>query len=261
MAGPLGINAVSKGKLFSTPKPQRQDPNLFAPDPTLRQPSSDFLNAFLKNPQSITNLLPPTSSLQQQTGDLWGSFLKNLLGKPPGQGVLDAATPIFERNLQLGADTLRQSGPRFASNTERLIANQGREATQDFNLFTQQVMQEGLNQQMAGLTGAGGFANQQQGMNLNFLLPLMQQMFGTAFGAGGLTQPGVVTQAQPWWQQLLNAGSQVGGIVTGMGGGKQGSATPTQLGTTSINPTTNWIQNGGSANPDWFNLPRPSYLR
>lgn len=224
MAGPAAIAKVGgKGisQIFKTPAPQRLDPNLTAPDPSLRLPSSEFLQAFLKNPSSILSLLPQTSALQQQGN----SFLQNLLKQTPGQGVLDAATPIFNRNLQQGADILRQSGPRFNSNTERLVANQGQQALQDFNLFSQQVMQEGVNQQ---LTGAG-LVNQQRGLDLSFLGPLMQQFFGTAFGAGGLTQPGTVTQAQPWWQQLLNAGSQVGGIATGLGGGKQGSATPTTV--------------------------------
>src|SRR3990167_3684447 len=247
MAGPAAAFGASKGA-FKTPAPKRLDPNLTVPAPELRNPSIDFLRSFMQNPQSFSQgLLPPTSALQQQTSDVWSNFLSqpnaatranqqanpfltNLLSSTPGQGVLDAATPIFNRNLQQGADTLRQAGPRFNSNTERLIANQGQQAMQDFNLFSQQVMQQGINQQLqgagllgtlgtgadqstlAGLTGAGGFANQQQGQIMQFLGPLMSQFFGAGFTGGGLNQQPTVTQAQPWWQQALNAGRQIAGI-------------------------------------------------
>ena len=228
----MGVKGAKKTGVFDTPKPQRQDPSLFAPDPQLRGPSSQFLQWFLQDPtKALSGLIPQqTSALQQQTSDAWSNFLAQ---GNPGQGVLDAATPVFQRNLQLGADTLRQAGPRFASNTERLVANQGQQAMQDFNLFGQQVLQEGVNQQIAGLTGAGNFANTGQQNIMSFLGPLFQQMFGSAFQAGGLTQPGTVTQAQPWWQQVLNVGSQVAGIATGRGGPK--SATPTPVGVTSWN--------------------------
>ena len=202
------------------PKPKRLDPKLTAPDPSLRDPSSQFLQGFMQNPSSLQNLLPQTSALQQQTGNQWGSFLNQLLSRNPGQGVLDATTPIFQRNLQQGADTLRQAGPRFASNTERLVGQQGQQAMQDFNLFSQQVMQEGINQQLGGLTGASNFALGEQANQLGFLGPLFQQMFDTSFTAGGMTQLGTVTQAQPWWQQLLNVGSQGAAIAqTFMPGG------------------------------------------
>ena len=179
------------------PKTTRIDPNLTAPQSTLRDPSTQFLEAFLKNPSSIMGLLPPTSALQQQTGSAWQNyiggtnnataafnqaspFLKKLLEQTPGQGVLDAATPIFGRNLQLGADTLRQAGPRFNSNTERLVGEQGNKALQDFNLFS------------------------------------------SSFAAGGLSQPGTLQQGQPWWQQALGAGSQIAGIYgTIKGAGRQ----------------------------------------
>lgn len=217
MAGPAKALANPIVHVFKKPPPKRQDPKLFAPDPTLRDPSSEFLRAFMANPSSIQNLLPQTSALQQQSN----TFLQNLLGQTPGQGVLDAATPIFQRNLQQGADILRQSGPRFASNTERLIGEQGNKAMQDFNLFSQQVMQEGINQQ---LTGAG-LVNQQRGLDLNFMLPLLQQFFGTAFGAGGLTQPGTVTQGKSPFNNVLDTAGQVAGLITALkGGGRPGGA-------------------------------------
>lgn len=256
------------------PKIKRVDPKLTAPDPTLRDPSSDFLKSFLNNPGGITSLLPPTSMLQQQTGNAWGNFLNQqnqatnafnqanpfltgLLNKTPGQDVLAAATPIFNRNLQQGADTLRQAGPRFASNTERLVGQQGQQAMQDFNLFSQQVMQQGINQQLqgagilgqlgqgadqstlGGLQGASQFALGEQGNMMQFLGPLMQQMFGTAFGAGGMTQPGTLYEKKPWWQQALNAGSQIAGMIPGS------NARP--------NPGTQFFSAGGG--PNTFNPP------
>jgi hypothetical protein len=203
----------------------------------------------MNNPQQfMQNFAQPTSSLQQQTGNLWGNFLSQpsaqqrameqaspallqQLQGTPGQGVLNAASPIFQRNLQQGADILRQSGPRFNSNTERLVADQSGKAMQDFNLFTQNVMESGLQRQigaagtlgqlaqgvdqnqLAGLQGAGNFANQMQGNQMNLIGPLLQQMFGAAFGGGGIQTPATLQETKPWWQQGLGALGQIGSIA------------------------------------------------
>ena len=272
------------------PKPQRLDPNLTAPDPSLRGPSSNLLQGFLQNPGSLGNsifggeggfaqflqsLQQPGSAQQAFNTALPG--LQAQLTGDPGADILKAATPIFNRNLQQGADTLRQAGPRFASNTERLVGQQGQQAMQDFNLFSQNVMESGRNRQIAaagmlGQLGQGadqstlGFQqNQLRGNEAMFgvLGPLLQQFFGTAFAGGGLTQPGTVTQAQPWWQQALGAAGQVANIVGAVKGGKTfdnpygGGPTPTG----SPAGVAPFIQQGGPANPAWFGLPSPGAFR
>lgn len=192
------------------------DRNLTAPTPELRQPGINMLQGFAQNPQQwLQGMMPQQPSMLQSfgPGGTMSNFLNNLVSNTPGQGVLDAAQPIFQRNMQLGADTLRQAGPRFASNTERLVGEQGNRAMQDFNLFSQQVMQEGINQQLAGAGLAGQVGLGQQSNELGFMGPLLQQMLGTTFGAGGLTQQPTLQQQKPWWQQALGVAGTVGSLA------------------------------------------------
>lgn len=307
MGGPVKTVGKGIGNFFKTPAPKRLDAELTAPTPELRGPSSAFLQGFLQNPQGVLQgLVPQQSDLQRQTAGTWSNFLaqpnastrafetalpsilKQLTGDP-GADVLGAAQPIFQRNLQLGADTLRQSGPRFASNTERLVGEQGRQAVQDFNLFSQNVIENALGRQLtaagtlgqlggaadqatlAGLTGAGGFANQQQADIMQFLGPLFQQMFGTAFAGGGITQQPTVTQGQSGFEKALGYGGQIANIIGAVkggqtfqnpyGGGPQPVGGPNIAPSVQgISPIDRWTQQGGTFNPAWLNLPQPKRI-
>jgi len=171
---------------------------------------------------------------QNQAGDirafqnqLTGDYGK-LMQQASGQGIIDAAQPVYQRNQQLGADILRQSGPRFASNTERLVQEQGQRGMQDFNLFAQQAMESGRNQQLSALagltqgqmgafgqlgnltgqqtglaggidqanigalTGFGNFANTMQGQQLGFQSNIFQGLLQGLLNAG--LGPAVLTQ-------------------------------------------------------------------
>ena len=164
-----------------------------------------------------------------------------LLGQingPAGQDVLSAAQPIFQRNLQLGADTLRQSGPRFNSNTERLIGDQGNKALQDFNLFSQNVIESGRNRQLNAaqtygglaqgadnsynqlLQGAGGFANQMQGQQLNSNTALIQALLGLS-GQAGIGPAALVNHPGGFANVMkaIGTGVGVGSLAAGMFGG------------------------------------------
>lgn len=184
-----------------------------APIESLGGPTAQFLQALLQDPSKAFGNLAPTSDLQRQVASTFQSILQN---RAPGQGVITAALPGFQENLQRGADILRQSGPRFASTTERLVGEQGRRSLQDFNLFQQQVLEQGRNRQLQALFGAGQFSLGGQGQQLSALLPLLQ----TALGAGGAASGPVITESPGFLQGTLLPIAQVGGQIAtaGLGG-------------------------------------------
>ena len=180
---------------MSGPSVQREGVST-APIEQLGGPTAAFLQALLQNPAQAGQQLAPTSALQRQVGSTFQGMLQN---KAPGQGVIDAARHGFEENLQRSADILRQSGPRFASNTERLVGEQGRRSIQDFNLFQQQVLEAGQNRQLQALLGAGQFALGERGQGLSALLPLLQ----TALTAGGAQSGPIITENPGFLQGTL----------------------------------------------------------
>jgi len=184
-----------------------------APIESLGGPTAEFLRALLQDPSQAFQGLAPTSDLQRQVGASFQALLQN---QAPGQGVITAALPGFQENLQRSADILRQSGPRFASTTERLVGEQSRRSLQDFNLFQQQVLEQGRNRQLQGLLGAGRFALGGQGQQLSALLPLLQ----TALGAGGAASGPVITEDPGFFQGTLLPLLQTGGQIaaTAFGG-------------------------------------------
>lgn len=203
---------------MSGPSTNREEVNT-APIQELTPEVTQFLQNILQNPQSVNNLLPQT----EQARAIESQFLRlsgagpNAMGSVPGQDILDAASPIFERNLQRSSDLLRQSGPRFASNTERLVAEQGTQAVQDFNLFSQQVLEQGRNRQLQALLGASQFSSQNRQQNLQLLLPLLQQ----GLISGGASSAPVITQDPGFVRGTLVPLVSTGATVaTAAGGGR-----------------------------------------
>lgn len=166
-----------------------------------------MLQGFLKNPNEFFNMLTGgQAGLNQQLSNTY----MNMLGKQnPGADVVNAAQPIFNRNLQQGADIQRQAGPRFASNNERLISDQQGKSIQDFNLFAQQAMESGLNRQLQAASQAGQFSLGQSQLNSqNF-----QNMFGQAFEAG-IGAP-IFQQNPGLFQNIMQTIGTVGGVASG----------------------------------------------
>lgn len=141
-------------------------------------------------------------------------------GHNPGQDVLNAAQPVFQRNLGLA----QEQGARFSSGNELLRT----QALNDFNLFGANVLQQGLDQQMRALLGAGDLRLQGQ-------MPLIQQLLGALFQGGGVNS-GPIYDVQPGLgQQLLSLGGSVaGGLLGGRGGG--GGSAPAQFSGDPYNP-------------------------
>lgn len=227
---------------MSGPSTNREDVNT-APIQELSPQVTDFLQNLLQDPSSVANFLPSTpqrQAIESQFARL-GGFGPNANGTP-GQDILNAATPIFDRNLQQGADVLRQSGSRFNSNTERLVGEQGNKAFQDFNLFSQQVLESGRNRQLQSLLGASQFAGQNRQQNLQLLLPLLQQ----GLIAGGAASAPVVTQdpgfiggtLAPIISTLGQTGADIGGILAGAPGTGGGGSPNFSRSGPGIDPAT-----------------------
>lgn len=126
----------------------------------------------------------------------------------PGFDVLNAAGPIFSRNLTESLARTRNVGPRFSSTADaqaRLLEQQG---LQDFNLFAQQVLEQGRQRQLQGILGFAQANQGQQQLQMQALIPLIQALFG-----GGLS-PGVTVGPSPLGQALGAVGSIAGGAAS-----------------------------------------------
>lgn len=115
----------------------------------------------------------PTTGLQSQSMDAIGNMLRqpapeqraldfslpalqNILGSNPGQPVIDALQPTFERNLA----SANQQGARFGSANAVLRSR----ALDDFNLLAANAAQQGVSQQI-NATQALGMLSQAAGQN------------------------------------------------------------------------------------------------
>lgn len=128
----------------------------------------------------------------------------------PGFDVLSAYGPVFQRNLQQQLATNAETGPRFASTSAsqaRLLQQQG---LQDFNLFAQQVLEQGRQRQLQGILGYAQANQGQQQIQAAFL----QQLLSTLFG-GGLS-PGI-TVGPSTLGQITGAAGAIAGGAAGLG--------------------------------------------
>lgn len=175
----------------------------------------------------------PTTGLQQQSVDALGNMLRQpapeqraldlslpalqgILGGNPGQGVIDALQPTFERNLA----SANQTGARFGSANAVLRSR----ALDDFNLLAANAAQQGVNQQISAsqalgmlaqaagqnpferAQGAFGVGSQLAGQNdveTQRRLQILLQLLGTAQSAT-LGLP--VTQNPGFAQNALSGG-------------------------------------------------------
>lgn len=163
---------------------------------------------------------------EQQAFDQANPFLKNLLSVNPGQQMLDALQPHFDRNLAQA----NQSGGRFASGNAILRSR----AVDDYNLLGAQALQQGTNQQLQGVD-ALRLLSGQAGQN-----PFSRIMGAGQLGASDAAQADQGTQRRlQLIAQLLGVGQQAslggptvqtqaasggfGGFLGGLGGMALGS--------------------------------------
>ena len=160
-----------------------------------------FKNGFGDPTQRLESFFGPlTSDLQKQAVGKASDFLNgplpqqkaldfigNLLQHNPGQGVMDALQPHFQQNLA----SANQSGARFSSGNEVLRS----QAVNDYNLLSQQALQQGVGQQLQGAqmtdmlgqgimdmyTKAAALGDTETTRRLQLLYSLLQTAQGAAF--------------------------------------------------------------------------------
>lgn len=151
----------------------------------------------------------------------------------PGGDVLNAAQPIFQRNLAEALSRQGEVGPRFASAAQREARTLEQQGLQDINLFSQQILESGRQRQIQAalaasqigqgadqsilniLSGAGGFAQGAQGGQLALLQMLIPALFGGGLSPGTAVGPSVLSQ-------IAGVASAVGSTamgIPGLGGG------------------------------------------
>lgn len=180
------------------------------PETALQRQATGGISQFLNQPAP-----------EQRAMDISLPALQGILGGKPGQGIIDALQPSFERNLSAA----NQVGGRFGSGNAILRSR----AVDDFNMLGAQAAQQGQQTQLqaanilntlaqsAGmnpfnrLAGAFGIGQQQfQNADLETQrrLQLLASLLGTAQGVA-FNQPVIQNQG---------GGSGLGGLIGMLGG-------------------------------------------
>lgn len=145
---------------------------------------------------------PALQAFQAAQGALTGQFL----AQNPGQSVINAAQPIFQRNLSNVAATIREQGPRFAASSQRQVGLAGERALQDFNLFQQQVLEQGQQRQLAAAQALGGLGQGAAQIGLGALGQAGRLNLDQLLGQGQLNQQGILGALGLLFPGLLGAG-------------------------------------------------------
>jgi hypothetical protein len=162
--------AASLGQRLGLPGTALQQQGLQALSNLLAQPTPEFRN---------------NATLQQ---------LQQMLAGTPGGNVVSAGLPVFQRNLQDALARQQEVGPRFASagqRESRLLEQQG---LQDYNLFTQQALSQGRQQQLSEILGAFQGASSAQAPQLALLQQLLPTLFQGGLSGGMAVGPSALGQ-------------------------------------------------------------------
>lgn len=170
--------------------------------------------------------MAPGADIFSRIQSVFGLNNFGMQGPNPGQGVVDAYQPIFQRNLALAQDT----GPRFSSGNAMLRG----QALNDYNMFAQQALQQGYQTQLQGALAG-------QGQELQTLMPLLQALFT----GGGINAQAAYNVQPGFGQQLLGLAGSLGGAA--LGGGLFGGGGPKG----PMSQTNDAFAPGG--NPQGFN--------
>lgn len=197
--------------------------NLGVPVTGLQRQSLDAIGKYLNQPAP-----------EQRALDISLPALQGILNGKPGEGIINALQPSFERNLA----SANQQGARFGSANAILKSR----AVEDFNLLGAQAAQQGIQQQLAAADalrllgesagnnpfqrlavgyGIGGQEAAQNDIATQRFLQILLQQLGTAqsasLGVPSVQQPngfanflgGVTSTAGAYdaLRQILGAGS------------------------------------------------------
>lgn len=246
--GPAG---ASRGQLGGDPT-QRLESFFGSLTSPLQRQAMQGMSQYLNQPAPETRAF-----------DMSMPALQQILGGKPGQGIIDALQPSFDRNLA----SANQVGGRFGSGNAIMRSR----AVDDFNLLGAQAAQQGQSQQMQAAqilgmlgqsAGEGPFNRMQGAFAAGDLEPqrriaLLQQLLGTSQQAT-LGQPTTISpsgtqqglQAGFSFAQLIPFLQQMGmGNIFGGGGGAPpgGGFTPGSFN----NPASGGIGFNPSFNSPW----------
>ena len=138
--------------------------------------------------------------------------LQNILSGAGQASGLNALQPVFQQNLAQAGNQLTANAPggRFSSGMLQAQAGLGQKSLNDFNLLAQQMLQQGMSNQIGAansLNGLGNSAGQAQMQALQMLLgPALQNIFS-----------GTMQQQQSGLQQGLGVGSSLAQLMMLLG--------------------------------------------
>lgn len=189
-------------------------------------------------------------AILQQLGGAGGGFnfsgsglgipeLQRLAASNPGQAVMDALNPTFQRNLA----TANQTGGRFGTSNALLRDR----ALEDFNLQSANALQRGVDQQITAASNLGQVGTGQDDLRLRGLLGGQQNQLGAlqALISGTNNRDNsALTANQVLGNQRLQAQSQTGTNLSNAGqlGTAQG-----QLGNNAANILAQILGGQGAA--------------
>jgi hypothetical protein len=150
--------------------------------------------------------MAPGGDVLSRLNSVFGSPIQGGFDQFSGQANLDAYQPIFQRGLQDAIGMNREQGARFSSGQGLLGMQTSQRALQDYNSFAQNVLQQGQQTKLQAMLGAG----QQQG-------DILRQLLGALFQGGGINAAPIYQQTPGLGQQLLQAGTTLGGAALGGG--------------------------------------------
>lgn len=157
-------------------------------------------NAISGQPEAVAQAAVTPMLQQLMSGPALANPFSQMGHTNPGQSVVDAATPVFNRNLRLANAQLANTAPgRFSTAFDQQGIGLNQQALQDFNLFVAQQLAQG--EQLRA---------QQQQQALQFML-----------GAGQLQQQGQLGAAQLMGQLAGQAGAAQRGALTDYAGLQQ----------------------------------------
>lgn len=189
-------------------------------------------------------------AILQQLGGAGGGFnfsgsglgipeLQRLAGSNPGEAVMAALNPVFQRNLA----TANQTGGRFGTSNALLRDR----ALEDFNLQSANALQRGVDQQITAASNLGNVGTSQDDLRLRGLLGGQQNQLGAlqALISGVNNRDNsALTANQVLGNQRLQAQQQTGTNLTNAGqlGAQQG-----QLGNNAANILAQILGGQGAA--------------
>jgi hypothetical protein len=201
---------------------------LFKPQVTTFDPTSKaagnvqnqllpFIQQFMKNPQAFGQ------QFNSPMNDPVNAAFMNAIGGPQNPMGLAGQTvasmqPIFQRNLNDSMTALSNRAPgRYSSALAMEGTDLASRANQDFNVFMNQAMQQGLGQHINLLGQASQTANQQTQLAQNPVLAMLQNVFGFAQPQG---KQAIVGNSPIG--QIADIGLSGAGLITsGIFGGKK----------------------------------------